>query len=83
MVAPGLLAVCGGIQHLGQLRRAERRAHPGCTPSATAPATFTPGPPINIQGNSYGRCLVQGSLGEQLAGVYQEIGVIAGSCENQ
>ena len=30
--------------------------------------------PINIQGNSHGRCLVQGKcLGEQLAGVYQEI----------
>ena len=30
--------------------------------------------PINIQGNSHGRCLVQGKcLGEQLAGVYQEV----------
>ncbi|MEG0303299.1 FAD-binding protein [Gordonibacter sp.] len=30
--------------------------------------------PINVQGNSHGRCLVGGKcLGEQLAGVYQEI----------
>ena len=29
--------------------------------------------PINIQGNSHGRCLVEGKcLGEQLAGVYEE-----------
>ena len=30
--------------------------------------------PINVQGNSHGRCLIEGKcLGEQLAGVYQEI----------
>ena len=29
--------------------------------------------PINVQGNSHGRCLVEGKcLGEQLAGVYKE-----------
>ena len=46
-----------------------------CTPSATAPATSTPTTiPINVQGNSHGRCLIEGKcLGEQLAGVYQEI----------
>ena len=30
--------------------------------------------PINVAGNSHGRCLVEGKcLGEQFAGVYQEI----------
>ena len=30
--------------------------------------------PINVQGNSHGRCLVEGKcLGEQLAGVYDKV----------
>ena len=64
-------------------RRGRRRPKSGSAIGACAVARLAgSGGPIgdyygsanNIQGNSHGRCLVQGKcLGEQLAGVYQEI----------
>ena len=77
MVAPGLLAVCGGI-HISdnfEVLNENDEPIPGLYAIGNcAGDIYAVDYPINIQGNSHGRCLVQGKcLGEQLAGVYQEI----------
>lgn len=77
MVAPGLLAVCGGI-HISdnfEVLNGNDEPIPGLYAIGNcAGDIYAVDYPINIQGNSHGRCLVQGKcLGEQLAGVYQEI----------
>ena len=72
MVAPGLLAVCGGIHISDNFEVLNENDEP--IPGLYAIGNCAVDYPINIQGNSHGRCLVQGKcLGEQLAGVYQEI----------
>ena len=77
MVAPGLLAVCGGI-HISdnfEVLNENDEPIPGLYAIGNcAGDIYAVDYPSNIQGNSHGRCLVQGKcLGEQLAGVYQEI----------
>ena len=76
-VGPGLLAVCGGI-HISdnfEVLNAENQPIPGLYAIGNcAGDIYAYDYPINVQGNSHGRCLVEGKcLGEQLAGVYQEI----------
>ena len=77
MVAPGLLSVVGGI-HISdnfEVLNENDEPIPGLYAIGNcAGDIYAVDYPINIQGNSHGRCLVQGKcLGEQLAGVYQEI----------
>ena len=72
-----LLAVCGGI-HISdnfEVLNENDEPIPGLYAIGNcAGDIYAVDYPINIQGNSHGRCLVQGKcLGEQLAGVYQEI----------
>lgn len=76
-VGPGLLAVPGGI-HISddfEVLNSENEPVPGLYAIGNcAGDIYAYDYPINIQGNSHGRCLVEGKcLGEQLAGVYQEI----------
>lgn len=74
-VGPGLLAVVGGIHISENFEALDHNDEP-------IPGLYAIGNcsgdmyaydyPINIQGNSHGRCLVEGKcLGEQLAGVYE------------
>lgn len=75
-VAPGLLAVVGGI-HISdnfEVLNAEGEPVPGLYAIGNCSGDlYAYDYPINVQGNSHGRCLVEGKcLGEQLAGVYQE-----------
>lgn len=77
MVAPGLLGVCGGI-HISdnfEVLDAEDKPVEGLYAIGNcAGDIYAYDYPINVQGNSHGRCLIEGKcLGEQLAGVYQEI----------
>lgn len=76
MVGPGLLAVCGGIEINAdfQVIDDDRQPIPGLYAIGNCAAgMYAVDYPINIQGNSHGRCLVEGKcLGEYLAGVYQE-----------
>lgn len=77
MVAPGLLGVCGGI-HISdnfEVLDAEDQPVEGLYAIGNcAGDIYAYDYPINVQGNSHGRCLIEGKcLGEQLAGVYQEI----------
>ena len=76
-VGPGLLGVCGGV-HISdnfEVLTADNTPIPGLYAIGNcAGDIYAYDYPINIQGNSHGRCLVEGKcLGEQLAGVYQEI----------
>lgn len=76
-VGPGLLAIVGGI-HVSdnfEVLSDEDQAVPGLYAIGNCSGDmYAYDYPINIQGNSHGRCLVQGKcLGEQLAGVYKEI----------
>ena len=76
-VGPGLLAVTGGI-HISddfEVLDSEDQPVPGLYAIGNcAGDIYAYDYPINVQGNSHGRCLVEGKcLGEQLAGVYQEI----------
>ena len=75
-VAPGLLAVVGGIAISDNFEVVNAEGEPikglyaigNCSGNMYAYDY-----PINVQGNSHGRCLVEGKcLGEQLAGVYEE-----------
>ncbi len=76
-VGPGLLAVCGGIEIDDQYRALGEDGRP--IPGLYAIGNCSGGMyaydyPINIQGNSHGRCLVEGKcLGEALAGVYDQV----------
>ena len=72
-VGPGLLGVCGGIQINEDFQALDADNQPieglyaigNC-----AGGMYAYDYPINIQGNSHGRCLVEGKcLAEQLAGV--------------
>ena len=76
-LGPGLLAVVGGI-HISdnfEVLTAENEPIPGLYAIGNcAGDIYAYDYPINIQGNSHGRCLVEGKcLGEQLAGVYDEV----------
>ena len=76
-VGPGLLGVCGGIQidENFQALDANRKPIPGLYAIGNCAAgMYAYDYPINIQGNSHGRCLVEGKcLGEYLAGVYEDV----------
>ncbi len=76
-VAPGLLAVVGGIQISDnfEVMKADGTPVKGLYAIGNCSGNmYAYDYPINVQGNSHGRCLVEGKcLGEQLAGVYQEI----------
>ena len=72
-VGPGLLGVCGGIQINDDFQAVDANNQPieglyaigNC-----AGGMYAYDYPINIQGNSHGRCLMEGKcLAEQLAGV--------------
>lgn len=76
-VAPGLLAVVGGIHISDNFEVLDGNDKPieglyaigNCSGDMYAYDY-----PINVQGNSHGRCLVEGKcLGEQLAGVYDDV----------
>ncbi|MDO5043490.1 MAG: FAD-dependent oxidoreductase [Slackia sp.] len=76
-VAPGLLAVVGGIHISDNFEVLDENDKPieglyaigNCSGDMYAYDY-----PINVQGNSHGRCLVEGKcLGEQLAGVYEDV----------
>ena len=74
-VGPGLLGVCGGV-HISDNFEALNKDNepiPGLYAIGNcAGDIYAYDYPINIQGNSHGRCLVEGKcLGEQLAGVYE------------
>ena len=76
-VAPGLLAVVGGI-HISdnfEVLTAENEPIPGLYAIGNCSGDmYAYDYPINVQGNSHGRCLVEGKcLGEQLAGVYDSV----------
>ncbi len=76
-VGPGLLGVCGGV-HISdnfEVLTSDNTPIPGLYAIGNcAGDIYAYDYPINIQGNTHGRCLVEGKcLGEQLAGVYQEI----------
>lgn len=77
MVAPGLLAVVGGIHvsdHFEVLDTEDRPVEGLYAIGNCSGDLYAYDYPINVQGNSHGRCLVGGKcLGEQLAGVYREI----------
>ncbi|MDO5358974.1 MAG: FAD-dependent oxidoreductase [Slackia faecicanis] len=76
-VAPGLLAVVGGI-HISdnfEVLDAENNPIEGLYAIGNCSGDmYAYDYPINVQGNSHGRCLVEGKcLGEQLAGVYEDV----------
>ena len=76
-VGPGLLGVCGGI-HISddfEVLTADDEPIPGLYAIGNcAGDIYAYDYPINVQGNSHGRCLVEGKcLGEQLAGVYEDV----------
>lgn len=73
----GLLAVVGGL-HISdnfEVLTAEDQPIPGLYAIGNvAGDIYAVDYPINILGNSHGRCLIEGKcLGEQLAGVYEEV----------
>ncbi|MBE6466913.1 FAD-dependent oxidoreductase [Denitrobacterium detoxificans] len=73
----GLLAVVGGI-HISddfEVLTADDEPIPGLYAIGNcAGDIYAYDYPINVQGNSHGRCLVEGKcLGEQLAGVYDKV----------
>ncbi len=77
-VGVGLLGVCAGVHISDDFEALDSNGNPieglyvigNC-----AGDIYAYDYPINLQGNSHGRCLVEGKcLGEQLAGVYKEIG---------
>ncbi|MBC5585098.1 FAD-dependent oxidoreductase [Eggerthella guodeyinii] len=77
MVAPGLLGVCGGV-HISDefevLNDADEPIEGLYAIGNCAGDIYAYDYPINVQGNSHGRCLVEGKcLGEQLAGVYDQV----------
>ena len=76
-VAPGLLGVCGGI-HISdnfEVLASDNKPIQGLYAIGNcAGDIYAYDYPINVQGNSHGRCLVEGKcLGEQLAGVYDKV----------
>lgn len=76
-VAPGLLAVVGGI-HISdnfEVLNADNEPIEGLYAIGNCSGDmYAYDYPINVQGNSHGRCLVEGKcLGEQLAGVYEQV----------
>ena len=75
-VAPGLLAVVGGIAISDNFEVVNAEGEPIKGLYAIGNCSgdmYAYDYPINVQGNSHGRCLVEGKcLGEQLAGVYKE-----------
>lgn len=76
-VGAGLLGVCGGI-HISdgfEVLASDDTPIKGLYAIGNcAGDIYAYDYPINIQGNSHGRCLIEGKcLGEQLAGVYKEI----------
>lgn len=75
-VAPGLLAVVGGIAISDNFEVVNAEGEPIKGLYAIGNCSgdmYAYDYPINVQGNSHGRCLVEGKcLGEQLAGVYEE-----------
>ena len=75
-VAPGLLAVVGGISISDNFEVVNAEGEPIKGLYAIGNCSgdmYAYDYPINVQGNSHGRCLVEGKcLGEQLAGVYEE-----------
>lgn len=75
-VGPGLLGVCGGIHisdHFEVLNESDEPIKGLYAIGNCAGDLYAYDYPINVQGNSHGRCLIYGKcLGEQLAGVYQE-----------
>lgn len=76
-VAPGLLAVVGGIEISDnfEVMSTEGEPIPGLYAIGNCSGNmYAYDYPINVQGNSHGRCLVEGKcLGEQLAGVYDQV----------
>ena len=76
-VGSGLLGVCGGIEINEDFQALDESGDP--IPGLYAIGNCSGGMyaydyPINIQGNSHGRCLVEGKcLGEALAGVYEDV----------
>ena len=76
-VGPGLLAIVGGI-HISddfEVLNADDEPIPGLYAIGNCSGDiYAYDYPINVQGNSHGRCLVEGKcLGEQLAGVYEDV----------
>lgn len=76
-VAPGLLAVVGGI-HISdnfEVLNAENQPVEGLYAIGNCSGDiYAYDYPINVQGNSHARCLIEGKcLGEQLAGVYEDV----------
>lgn len=76
-VAPGLLAVVGGI-HISdnfEVLDGNDKSIEGLYAIGNCSGDmYAYDYPINVQGNSHGRCLVEGKcLGEQLAGVYDDV----------
>ena len=76
-LGPGLLAVVGGI-HISdnfEVLNSDDEPISGLYAIGNcAGDIYAYDYPINVQGNSHGRCLVEGKcLGEQLAGVYDEV----------
>ena len=76
-LGPGLLGVCGGIEidENFQVVNPDFEPIPGLYAIGNcAGGMYAYDYPINIQGNSHGRCLMEGKcLGEQLAGVYDDV----------
>ena len=76
-IGPGLLGVCGGIEidENFQVVNPDFEPIPGLYAIGNcAGGMYAYDYPINIQGNSHGRCLMEGKcLGEQLAGVYDDV----------
>ena len=76
-IGPGLLGVCGGIEINDKFEVLDPDYQP--IPGLYAIGNCAGGMyaydyPINVQGNSHGRCLIEGKcLGEYLAGVYDEV----------
>lgn len=76
-VGPGLLGVCGGIEindNYQVLDEAGETISGLYAIGNCSGGMYAYDYPINIQGNSHGRCLVEGKcLGEALAGVYEDV----------
>ena len=76
-IGPGLLGVCGGIEidENFQVVNPDFEPIPGLYAIGNcAGGMYAYDYPINLQGNSHGRCLMEGKcLGEQLAGVYDDV----------
>ena len=76
-IGPGLLGVCGGIEidENFQVVDEDFKPIPGLYAIGNcAGGMYAYDYPINMQGNSHGRCLIEGKcLGEYLAGVYEDV----------